>query len=109
MELVRFYFGSSSELLTRLFIPPLTRDKLYLKAAWDVRRRKLFVQMAERMPAASAADVARVAGDEAAWRAAMLIPGSCLRASVAGREIYPQAAFPFEGVTDLIATGKWRA
>lgn len=107
MELVRFYFGSSSDLLNRLFTPPLTRDKLYSKAAWDLRRRKLSLNLADQIHGASAADIGRIAGDDAAWLAAMLVPSSCLRASVSGREIYPQAAFPFEGMTTLIASGKW--
>lgn len=29
MELARHYFGSSSELLSRLFLPPLERARLY--------------------------------------------------------------------------------
>ncbi|MDB5761843.1 MAG: hypothetical protein JWQ21_838 [Herminiimonas sp.] len=29
LELIRFYFGSSSNLLTKLFLPPLSREVLY--------------------------------------------------------------------------------
>jgi hypothetical protein len=29
MELIRFYFGSSGALLSRLFVPPLSKDKLF--------------------------------------------------------------------------------
>lgn len=107
MELIRFYFGSSSELLSRLFMPPLNRQQLYTKAAWCHRRKRLTLTLAEGLPATSAADVGRVAGDETAWRAAMLVPSSCLRASVAGRDVFPQAVFPFEGMTNLTATGQW--
>ncbi len=107
MELIRFYFGSSSELLSRLFMPPLNRQQLYTKAAWCHRRKRLTLTLAEGLPAASATDIARVAGDEYAWRAAMLVPSSCLRASVAGRDVFPQAVFPFEGITNLPATGQW--
>ena len=45
--------------------------------------------------------------DPLAARAARVIGNSCLRASVAGNVIYPQATFPFEGKTDLIASGRW--
>lgn len=48
---------------------------------------------------ASAHDVARIAFSEVAWRAALLVSKSCLRASVRGADIYPQGVFPFEGRT----------
>lgn len=106
MEMARFYFGSSSELLARLFAPPLTKDKLFSKVSKDFRAR-MVLDLAERMPKASAEDVARIAGSDVAWRAAALISVSCLKASTAGRDVYPQAVFPFEGTTSLQAVGKW--
>jgi hypothetical protein len=42
-----------------------------------------------------------------AWKVAALIGTSLLKASTSGQEAYPQAFFPFEGKTDLIASGKW--
>ncbi len=106
MELVRFYFGSSSELISRLFAPPLTRSRLYEKA-YISQRGRMSLELAERMPRASAEDVARIAGSGAAWRAAALVSSSCLKASTAGHDIYPQAIFPFEGETTLQVAGKW--
>lgn len=106
MEMARFYFGSSSELLSRLFQPPLTKDRLFGQVSSDDRSRMRLV-LAERVPRASAEDVARIAGSDAAWKAAMLISVSCLKASAAGKEAYPQAVFPFEGVTGLQAIGRW--
>ncbi|MDA8522927.1 hypothetical protein [Acidovorax sp. NCPPB 4044] len=106
MELVRFYLGSSSELISRLFAPPLARNSLHGKV-YISQRGRMSLELAERIPKASAEDVARIAGSDAAWRAAALVSSSCLKASTAGRDIYPQAVFPFEGVTTLQAVGKW--
>lgn len=106
MELVRFYFGSSSELISRLFAPPLNRSKLHHKS-FLTQKGYMSLELAERIPRASAEDIARIAGSDAAWRAAALVSSSCLKASVAGRDIYPQAVFPFEGTTTLQASGVW--
>jgi hypothetical protein len=107
LELVRFYFGSSSNLLSRLFLPPLKRESLFSSAMLDPKTRKLQIDLAERMSGASAADIGRVSMDPVAAHAARIIGASCLRASTSGQHIYPQAIFPFEGTTDLIASGKW--
>ncbi|HIV71083.1 MAG TPA: hypothetical protein H9903_09145 [Candidatus Aquabacterium excrementipullorum] len=86
MELARHYFGSSSELLSRLFLPPLERASLYEYKYFDADNGRLFVQLAERMPGTSAEDVARIAQCSQAWKAANMVGASCLRASVGGRE-----------------------
>ncbi|MFC5429452.1 hypothetical protein ACFPTO_11670 [Paraburkholderia denitrificans] len=106
MELIRFYFGSSSALLARLFTPPLTKDVLFTDCRLTVSRVMKLV-LAAGIPHASASDVARMAGDPIAWRAAAWVGTSCLRDSTVGEAIYPQMGFPFWGVTDLSATGKW--
>lgn len=107
LELVRFYFGSSSNLLSRLFLPPLKRESLFSSAMLDPKTRKLQIDLAERMSGASAADIGRIAMNPVAAHAARIIGASCLRASTSGQLIYPQALFPFEGTTDLIVSGKW--
>lgn len=107
LELVRFYFGSSSNLLSKLFLPPLKRESLFSSAMLDPKTRKLQIDLAERMSGASAADIGRVSMDPVAAHAARIIGASCLRASTSSQLIYPQALFPFEGTTDLIASGKW--
>jgi hypothetical protein len=107
MELIRHYFGSSSELLSRLFLPPLSKDRLFERWYLDPRTRRMTLELADRMPGTSAEDVARIAASNHAWKAASLIGLSCLQASVAGREVYPQALFPFEGRTRLAVNGKW--
>ncbi len=107
MELIRFYFGSSSNLMSKLFLPPLERKSLYENASFDRRTARLKLELAESVSGASAADIGRLHMDPIAWRSAAQIGASALKASVANQPIYPQAFFPFEGKTDLIAAGKW--
>lgn len=107
MELIRFYFGSSSGLVSKLFSPPLQRQDLYTGTEHDPVGSHIVVRLAERISGASAADIARIHLDPQAWRAAALIGTSLLKASTAQQAIYPQAVFPFEGKTDLQAVGQW--
>ncbi|MEF3062679.1 hypothetical protein V4C85_22820 [Ralstonia solanacearum] len=107
MELIRFYFGSSSELLNRLFSPKLDAEHLYTGTPAIDRHNRMTLQLADRIPRASAEDIARIAGSRLAWRAAAMIGASCVRAAQAHQAIYPQTIFPFEGTTTLRASGKW--
>ena len=107
LELIRFYFGSSTGLITKLFLPPLTREALYAHAEFDRRSERLVLELAEMMSGASAADIGRLCLDPIAWRAAAQVGVSILKASTSNQLIYPQAFFPFEGKTTLVAAGKW--
>lgn len=107
IELIRFYFGSSSNLITALFLPPLERKTLYRNPQYNKITGRLVLELAERISGASAADLGRLHLDPVAWRAALHIGTSALKASLANQNIYPQAFFPFEGETTLIAAGKW--
>lgn len=107
MELIRFYFGSSGGLVSKLFSPPLQRQDLYTGTEDDPVGSHIVVRLAERISGASASDVARIHLDPLAWRAAALIGTSLLKASTTQQAIYPQAVFPFEGKTDLQAVGQW--
>ncbi|WP_265421880.1 hypothetical protein [Aeromonas salmonicida] len=106
MELIRFYFGSSSSLLSTLFRPMLSRTSL---ARQYIKRTdgSVYLRLAEGISGASAADIARILYSPAAWRAATLIGKSALQCSSMGERIYPKCTFPFEGVTDLNVTGQW--
>jgi hypothetical protein len=106
-ELIRFYFGSSSGLLSRLFLPPLDRRALYTRAEFDKPSGRLFLELAQYISGASAADIGRLHLDPVAWRAALQIGSSILKSSVAGQRVYPQTFFPFVGKTTLVASGKW--
>src|SRR5450830_63969 len=107
IELIRFYFGSSSNLLTKLFLPPLKRDALYSKAHYSKINGQLSMALADGISGASAADIGRMHLDSTAWRSAVNVGTSLLKASVSNQEIHPQAHFPFEGETTLAASGKW--
>lgn len=106
MELIRFYFGSSSSLLSILFRPMLSRTSLvrqYIKRSDD----SVFLRLAEGISGASAADVARIIYSPVAWRAATQIGQSALQCSSMGEQIYPKCGFPFEGITNLSVAGQW--
>ena len=107
MELVRFYFGSSSKLINRLFSPPLDTDLLYTRSAFDIAKAALVLQLAEGMSGSSAADIARIERDPLALRAARLVGSSLLKGAPGSEAFFPQAVFPFEGKTTLVATGRW--
>lgn len=107
VELIRFYFGSSSSLLTKLFLPPLSKDQLYDDAHFDRIKEHLSIELANRISGASAADIGRLHLSPQAWRAALTVGTSLLKCTASGEEIHPQAFFPFEGKTKLIAAGKW--
>lgn len=109
IELIRFYFGSSSNLIAKLFQPPLERKSLYRNAQYDKSSGRLTLELADHISGASAADIARIHQSKAAWHAAAQISTSILAASLNKQETHPQGLFPFEGFTDLIAVGKWLA
>lgn len=107
MELIRFYFGSSSELISRLFLPELTRELLYTKASFHSSSGHLNLELAEGISGVSAADIGRISQSRDAWYAALRISASALKASVNKQLIYPQTLFPFQGITTLMASGRW--
>ncbi len=107
MELIRFYFGSSSSLLSKLFMPALNRQMLYSDSHFNQFSGQLKLDLATDISGASAADIGRLRLDHLAWLAALQIGSSCLAASTTGQQVYPKTFFPFEGQTTLIASGKW--
>ncbi len=106
MEIVRFYFGSSSSLLGKLFRPDLQREHLYDPTHSQVGAHRLRsrLMLAEGIRASSANDVARIAGDLAAWRCAVSIGLSMAAPTNDG---YVRTGFPFNGQTTLKARGRW--
>lgn len=106
-ELIRFYFGSSSGLISKLFLPPLSKDALYSEARFDHARGHLALKIAEKIAGTSAADIGRLSLDSHAWRSAVCVGTSLLKGAATGQQIFPHTFFPFEGMTDLVAVGKW--
>lgn len=106
VELIRFYFGSSSNLLQRLFTSPLRAEKFWASKRLT-ENRHLHLVLANGLSGASAADIGRVAESRLAWRAAAGIYASCQKATAQRNPAYPYTGFPFEGTTDLVASGAW--
>lgn len=107
MELIRFYFGASSKLLSTLFRTDLKRDLLYERVNIDDTTGYMVLDLAVGMPYASASDIARIAGNPNAWAAALYVGLSCLKGSVEQKVAFPAAKFPFRGRTDLQVHGQW--
>jgi hypothetical protein len=106
-EIIRFYFGSSGNFLQRLFTAPLAADSLWIDRRFNLTNRHLHLVLANRLSGASAADIGRIAGSKFAWRAAAGIFASCQKASAQRHPACPYTGFPFEGMTDLTASGIW--
>ena len=107
MELIRFYFGSSSNFIQRLFTEPLSEGTLWISKKYDPFTDSMHLVLANRLSGASASDIGRIAGSKMAWRSAAGIYSSCAKAGVQGQPIYPYTGFPFEGETDLSVSGIW--
>jgi hypothetical protein len=105
LELARFYFGSSSALLGKLFRPQLEREHLFHPEQSRLpKRQHMYLSLAEGIPARSAMDVARIVSTQEGWRSACWIGGSM---ALGGPECYIRTSFPFVGHTSLQARGRW--
>lgn len=107
MELIRFYFGSSSSLLRQLFSTQLQRRNLYSEDRYDYNSGLLTLKLGNRISGRSASDIGRIRMDPVAWRAAAMISASMLKAKSTGDPVFIQSFFPFEGSTFLNVSGKW--
>ncbi len=106
-ELIRFYFGSSGDLVARLFDAPFDDAKFWNSAEPADNRGNAKIDLASGISCRSASTVARIAFSAPARRAAEIIGRSCVAATANGQKVYPKALFPFEGQTDLAACGRW--
>ena len=105
LELIRFYFGSSGSLLKHVFNPGFKVERVATENGLIDGLGK--VTLAHDIPAASATDVARIAFDPRALAAARLV-GFSLQAAAAldaYGKLYPKAALPFFGRTDMKVLG----
>lgn len=105
-ELIRFYFGSSSSLLGRLFQGPFREQRLWAHAEIDAYRHAT-IDLAKGISGMSAAHVARIAFDPYALSAAKTVSASLLSATDSDGKAYPKMPFPFSGRSDLRAKGVW--
>jgi hypothetical protein len=107
MELIRFYFGTSSNLLHKLFTAPLRKEMLWSEKSFDPATGHLHLKLANKISGASASDIGRIALSKEAWRSAAGIYASCVAATSQRRTAYPYTGFPFTGRTTLQASGRW--
>lgn len=107
VELIRFYFGSSSVFLQRLFTGPLEPEKFWTQQNFNASTRHLHLTLAKGLSGLSAPDIGRIAQSKAAMRSATGIYTSCLKAISENRLIYPYTGLPFQGTTDLVVSGLW--
>ncbi|MEW8458380.1 MAG: hypothetical protein AB2710_19995 [Candidatus Thiodiazotropha sp.] len=107
LELIRFYFGSSGNLVQRLFTTPLVTNSLWAKKRYDEEKQHLHLVLADRMSGASASDIGRIAASKHAKHSAGSIFISCQKASTQRECVHPYTTFPFEGKTDLLVNGIW--
>jgi len=106
MELIRFYFGSSSNFLSKLFVGPFKEDRLWTQANID-EFGIATLELAKGISGASASDIARIAFDPYAQHAAKLISSSLLASGHNGSLAYPKCHLPFKGKTTLKVRGVW--
>ncbi len=107
IEIIRFYFGSSSRLLHLLFTQQITDDLFWKNKHFDSYLSRLHLKLADGLSGMSATDIGRMALDQNAWQAARLIFHSCMSATVQHEPVHPYTGFPFTGETDLVVSGKW--
>lgn len=107
VELIRFYFGSSSSLLRQIFSTQLRRENLYSKDRYDHKSGLLSFKLGYGMSGRSASDIGRLRLDPVAWRAAAIVSVSMLKAKSTGEPAFVQSFFPFEGNTFLDVSGMW--
>lgn len=107
VELIRFYFGSSSNFIQRLFTAPLVQGALWSSKRLNPENKHLHLVLGPRLSGASASDIGRIAENRFAWRAAAGIYASCQKATAQQHPAYPYTGFPFEGMTNITASGTW--
>jgi hypothetical protein len=107
MELIRFYFGTSSTVLHKLFTGLLREEMLWSEKSFDPANGHLHIKLASKISGASASDIGRIALSKEAWRSAAGIYASCVAATSQKRTAYPHTGFPFTGRTTLQVSGSW--
>lgn len=106
-ELLRFYFGSSSVLISRLLDAPFNQSNFWIGQEERDAVGQAKIQLSAGMPGRSATDIGRIAFSPTGRRAAELIGNSCIAATARGEPAFLKAIFPFTGSTDLSVSGIW--
>jgi hypothetical protein len=104
---LRFYFGSSSTLISRLFDAPFDTRNFWLDEEAYAQSHAAKLHLAAGISGRSASDIGRIAYSKSARLAAEMIGASCIAASANGDPVYVKTRFPFEGESSISASGKW--
>ncbi|MFC3175895.1 hypothetical protein [Undibacterium amnicola] len=106
IELIRFYFGSSSTVLAKIFDAPFAQENFWISTE-NTSSSRPTIHLAPGISGHSAPHIGRIAFSKVARSAAELIGNSCITATARNEPAFPKALFPFEGETDLVVSGKW--
>lgn len=106
-EMVRFYFGSSSNLLKRVAGGIFDQRRLWIDHQFDEKTRFLKLTLAPDISGASAADIGRIALDPIARESAMIISKTLMDSITSLGYGYTRAVFPFRGRSTLQCIGRW--
>lgn len=106
-EMLRFYFGSSSNLLKQIVRNYFTPQNVWQDYEFDSKTGHLQITLAPGISGASAADIGRIITDKVAFDAVSLI-SKTITTAVANREkAYIKMPFPFIGKSKLQVRGQW--
>lgn len=107
VELMRFYFGSSGALLSRLLSGTGAMKALYTSRRFSERQQTGYLTLGPGLPGTSASAIGRIAFSNAAHKAARWIESSGATSASRKQPWYPRSTFPFVGKTNLKAEGVW--
>lgn len=107
MEVVRFYFGRSGALLSKMFSGATADRELFRQADRDPKTGDVNIFMSEGLTGSAACAVTRIAFDEGAQRSIRSLVSSGIKAAVNAERYYPRLSLPFTGKTTLGACGQW--
>ena len=105
--MLRFYFGSSSNLLKQIVRNYFTPQNVWQDYEFDNQTGHLKITLASGISGASAADIGRIITDKSAFDAVSLI-SKTITTAIANREkAYIKMPFPFIGKSKLQVQGQW--
>ncbi len=106
-EMIRFYYGSTSQLVLRLFTGAMSPVRLWQSKHYNQETGHLHLKLAERLSGVSAPDIGRIALSDTAYKAASYVYHHCASALAQRLPAFPYMGFPFHGSTTLTASGMW--
>jgi hypothetical protein len=106
-EMIRFYYGSTSQLVLRLFTGVMSPERLWQSKHYNQETGHLHLKLSERISGVSAPDIGRIALSDTAYKAASFVYHHCASALAQRLPAFPYMGFPFHGSTTLTASGMW--